>query len=650
MIRNTEYQDAKSSIRDTITLEEVFQPGGILEHQLADYEYRPSQLEMAQSVLAAIRNQQHLCVEAGTGTGKTLAYLIPALFGQKRVIVSTATKNLQEQLFFKDIPLVRELLFPELRVTYMKGRQNYLCRKKFYEEYAQVTLLEGTPGEGKEISEWIQRTETGDRSELSWIRDDSPLWKHLDARSDNCLGQKCSYFEDCYITLMRQKALESDLIVVNHALFFANLALQSDEIGRVLPDFSTLILDEAHGVEDIAANYFGKHVSNYQLDEFCRDLLKVCPEFVDTINELRQYSVSFFEALPSIEGRHSLNLFRTPDDAVVDLRSEITEPFRRLIGVLQRLYHRLQRQVRLPSQVDALLRRLEQLLGDLEETFTLDASDQVYWFERRGRGIFLHVTPVDVAPILQEKLFSRTETVIITSATLTTQNNFEHIKERLGVADSMERIVLKEFDYSQQTILYVPAAFPEPHSPQYFERALHEIRQILAITDGHAFLLFTSFHQMDRVYSALQESPLHPLLRQGDMPKNQLLELFKRTPRAVLCATSSFWQGVDVPGDALRAVIVDKLPFLVPTEPLVAARIHRLEEKGENPFLKYSVPDAIITLKQGLGRLIRSRRDRGILAVIDSRLRTRSYGRLFLESLPNYPLTDNMGELKGFFR
>ena len=639
----------KGSIRDSITLEEIFRPGGILEDRLAGYEYRPSQLEMAQAVLDAIRNHQHLCVEAGTGTGKTLAYLIPALFGRKRVIVSTATKNLQEQLFCKDIPLVRELLFPDLKVTYMKGRQNYLCLKKFYEEDAQARLLGGTPRGGKELSEWVRRTETGDRSELSWIRDDSPLWKHLDARSDTCPGQKCSYFEDCYITRMRQKALESNLIVVNHTLFFANLALQSDEIGRVLPEFSTLILDEAHEVEDIAADHFGKHVSNYQLDEFCRDLLKICPDCADIVDKLRQSSGSFFEALPGQEGRHSFS-FRTPDGAVVDLRSEILEPFRSLLGVLQRLYHHLQRRAGLPSQADALLRRLEQLMGNLEETFTLDASDQVYWFEKRGRGIFLHVTPVDVAPILREKLFSHTETAILTSATLTTQNNFEHIKERLGISDSTERIVLGEFDYSRQTILYVPAAFPEPHSPQYLERALHEIREILAITDGHAFLLFTSFHQMNRVYSALRESLLLPLLRQGDMPKNQLLELFKRTPRAVLCATSSFWQGVDVPGDALRAVIVDKLPFLVPTEPLVAARIRRLEEQGENSFLKYSVPDAIITLKQGLGRLIRSRRDRGILAVIDSRLRTRSYGRLFFESLPNCPLTDNISELKSFFR
>ncbi|MDA2929249.1 ATP-dependent DNA helicase [Acidobacteria bacterium AH-259-O06] len=642
----------KSSTKEGITLDEIFAPGGILQRQLSNYEYRSSQRVMAETVLDAIQNEYPLCVEAGTGTGKTLAYLIPALFSQKRVIVSTATKNLQDQLFFKDIPFIREYLFPDLAVTYMKGRQNYLCLWKFHEQSRQEEVFEGAQGERKALSEWVEKTETGDRSELHWVGDDSLLWRRLDARSETCTGQKCSYFNQCYVTRMRQRALQSDLIVVNHALFFANLALESDEIGRVLPDFSVLILDEAHEVEDIAANHFGKQISSYQIEEFCRDFRKVffdSSEFARRIDEVQDRSAAFFNSFPGLEKRDSLSFYRRPNGSVVDLRTEVLEQFQRFESSLLTLYHSLERQTR-SAEADPLVRRLEQVLATLKEVFNLQDSDNVYWFEKRARGVFLHVTPIDIAPILQEKLFSRADTTIFTSATLATDNNFEYFKERLGIPEPREIILAGEFDYSEQSILYIPRSFPEPRSAHYLPRALREIEEILNITQGHAFLLFTSFAQMDRVYKALSERVSFPLFRQGEMPKNRLLQVFKETPHAVLCATSSFWQGVDVQGEALRVVIIDKLPFLVPTEPLVAARINRLEKEGRNSFLRYSVPEAIITLKQGLGRLIRSRQDRGILAVFDSRLRTRSYGQFFLRSLPNCPLTDNMEDLKKFFR
>lgn len=647
---------SESAIRQSTTLAEIFGPGGILESRLPRYEYRPSQLQMAQAVLEAIQNQHHLCVEAGTGTGKTLAYLIPALFSQKRVIVSTATKNLQEQIFFKDVPFIREHLFADLSVTYMKGRQNYLCLKKFYESAPRG--LEGTAaGQAGHpwgaLSEWVERTETGDRAELDWISDSDRLWSTLDARSDTCLGQKCSHFEQCYITRMRQKALASDIIVVNHALFFAHLALETDEMGRVLPEYSVLILDEAHEIEEIASGYFGKQVSDYQVDEFCRDFQKAFPEgreYARELAEVASRASAFFGSLPGQEGSHSLNFFPGPAGAVVDLRLEIFEGFQSFQNSLKALYHHFQRRSDAPDEADALIRRLEQFISVLEEVFQLDDTENVCWVERRGRGTFLHVTPIEMAPILREILFARTETAILTSATLTADNRFDYLKERVGVPEPTEVIVPAEFDYRRQAILYIPRSMPEPRSPQYFDQALSEIREILVMTEGHAFLLFTSFQQMNQFYRALLEQVPFPLLRQGDMPKNQLLETFKRTSRAVLCATASFWQGVDVQGDALRAVVIDKLPFLVPTEPVVAARIHRLEQQGENPFLKYSVPEAIITLRQGLGRLIRSREDRGILAIFDSRLRTRSYGQLFLKSLPNCPVSDSIGELRSFIR
>ncbi|MGH9339397.1 MAG: ATP-dependent DNA helicase [Acidobacteriota bacterium] len=632
-------------------LKAIFGPGGILARRLPSYEYRPSQLRMAQAVLDAIQRHQHLCVEAGTGTGKSLAYLIPALFARKRVIVSTATKNLQEQLFFKDVPFIRQHVFPDLAVTCMKGRQNYLCLKKFREQTGQEALFGQTEPWQQVLSSWTQETETGDRAELSWISDHDTWWKDMDARSESCMGQKCSHFGECYITRMRQRALESDIIVVNHALFFANLALESDEIGRILPDYSILILDEAHEVEDIAANHLTTQVSNYQVEEFCRDFLKVLGsvEGKERIGALQESAALLFMAFPGGEGRYSLNFYRRPNGLATDLRLEMEESFLRFQSSLEALQHHMERQSELPEEADALVRRLRQLGASLDSIFRRDDPDDVYWFEKRGRGVFLHVTPIDIAPILKERLFDRTDTAILTSATLATQGNFDYVKQRLGIMEPRQTIVAGEFDYSRQAILYIPRAFPEPRAPQYLIRFLREVRQILEMTEGQAFLLFTSFQQMDRVYEALKDSLPYPLLCQGEMPKTQLLEKFKETECAVLCATASFWQGVDVQGDALRAVIIDKLPFLVPTEPVVAARLHRLNSTGRNSFLEYSIPEAIITLKQGLGRLIRSRQDRGILAVMDSRLRTRSYGRLFLESLPNCPVTDNMGDLKNFF-
>ncbi|MEE2822027.1 MAG: ATP-dependent DNA helicase [Acidobacteriota bacterium] len=631
------------------TLEGIFAPGGILESCLPNYEYRPSQLTMAEAVLDAIQNRHHLCVEAGTGTGKTLAYLIPSLFSNKRVIVSTVTKNLQDQLFLKDIPFIRRHLFPDLRVTCMKGRSNYLCLKKLYDQAGDEP--EELQEHWNDLLAWTEKTQTGDRSELNWMGDDDSQWRHLDARSDTCTGQKCPHFGQCYVTRMRQKALESDLIIVNHALFFANLALETDEIGRALPNFSVLILDEAQGVENVATSHFGKQLSNYQMEALCQDFRKLAsemPALFDLIDRVETAATLFFGAFPLSEGRHSLNFYQDPKEGTVDLRNNIGQPCQRLQNALLALLNGLEQYSSRPSEADPLERRLEQTMSTLEEIFNPDPTNNVYWFERRLTGIFLHMNPINIAPALEEHLFSRTDTAIFTSATLTSNDGFKYFKTRLGIPQPREVVTDSEFDYTKQAILYVPN-IPKPNSHDYFSSALHEIHEILAITDGNAFLLFTSFAQMNRVYETLRQTTSFPLLRQGDQSKNHLLNTFRETPHAVLCATSSFWQGIDVPGDTLRAVVIDKLPFLVPTEPMVAARINWLEKRGENSFLQYSVPEATITLRQGLGRLIRSRQDRGILAVLDSRLWSHSYGQLFLQSLPNCPVTDSIGELQRFY-
>ena len=638
--------------RKGFSLDQIFGPEGILSQRLSQYEFRNSQLRMSEAVLEAIGESYHLCVEAGTGTGKTLAYLIPALRSGKRVIVSTATCNLQDQLFFNDIPFIRRHLYPSLAASYMKGRQNYLCLKKFHQADQQGHLLQGARRNWDQLSEWVESTESGDRVELTWLPDGDPLWKDLDARSETCIGQKCDYFDQCYITRMRQEAFQSDVVVVNHALFFSNLAIENDEVGKILPDSSIVILDEAHELERIASDHFGKRVSNYQLEELCRDLEALffdSPSDRRNAADLRTRSSAFFDSLPGSQGRYSLNLSPSaPPVGFLDIPATSIRLFQRLKKALLVLFHGLSRRSERPPETSALCRRLEQLTEDLDRIFQ-SSADQVVWLDRRGRGTFLHQTPINIAPILEEKLFARTETAILTSATLTTGGSFHYVKDRLGLSDSRDLKLPGEFDYRSQAILYIPSAFPVPRSADYLRRAVVEIREILKMTRGHAFLLFTSFEQMNRVHEALQEDP-YPLLLQGEAPKEELLKRFKATEGAVLCATASFWQGVDVRGDALRAVIIDKLPFPVPSEPIVAARSRSLEQRGENAFLGYSLPEAIITLKQGLGRLVRSRRDRGLLAVLDTRLRTRRYGRFFLESLPNCPVTDSMEAVRNFFR
>lgn len=634
-------------------IDEIFRPAGLLDRSLADYEFRPSQLAMAHAVLDSIHHRKHLCVEAGTGTGKTLAYLIPALFSDKRVVISTATKNLQDQIVYKDIPFLKSHLHAGIAATCMKGRQNYICLKKFRDLGEQGTLLEAARMDRMRLEDWVAGTETGDRAELDWLADDDPVWRTLDARSDTCAGVKCPLYEECFITRMRRKAQESDVIIVNHALFFANLALKTDEIGQIVPDFGTAILDEAHEIEDIAASHFGRQFSSYQLDELVRDFqrsFQSLPSHAARLSAAWEAGVRFFAACPPVTGKHSLNYFRHPNLGVSDLREVLADEYSAFRASLESLYHPLLAERELPADGESLIRRLDVVRNSLDSIFECDDPDQVYWFERRGRGLFFRITPIHMARVLRSELFDNVDNVVLTSATLSIDGGFDYVRERLGIPDPAELIVPSEFDYAQQTVLYVPRSFPEPRSPAYLDRFVHDVTRILGITRGHAFLLFTSFQQMNAVFERISGTLPYPLLRQGERPKATLLEEFRQRPGAVLLATASFWQGVDVRGDALRAVMIDKLPFQVPTEPVVAARIQHLKQEGQDPFETYSVPEAVITLKQGLGRLIRSRQDRGILAVFDSRLRTRSYGQRFLRSLPNCPLTDNMGTLENFYR
>ena len=664
-----------------ISLHQFFAPGGVLSQKHPAYEFRRGQLQMAQAVEQSLSERRHLIVEAGTGTGKTLAYLVPVIRSGKRVIISTGTKNLQEQLFYKDVPFLEQALFTDassgsrLSVCYMKGRNNYLCRKKLYDLTDQPVLsgLEEIE-QYRAIAAWEKNTSTGDRAELAELPEASLLWHKLDARADACTGQKCSQFERCFITEMRRRAMESDIIIVNHHLFFADLAIKLQAEGApdagILPEAAAVIFDEAHELEDVAGNYFGISVSNLRVDELARDVERSIQQnkmssasLSGALGNLRERSQLFFSVLPAGEGRFAFETRREFLEENGDEFVALNQAFTRLAGELEGLQQK-------PEEVFNFIRRSQEIQVQL--AFALESEDRntVFWIERRGRfgsprrnpaaenspdqfqgrqHVFLQATPIDVGPILQECLWSNLECAVLTSATLAVGGGFEYIRRRLGMEHARELVLPSHFEYERQAVMYVPPDLPDPRTPQFTLKAAESIRKVLEITRGRAFVLFTSYAQMNDTYQRLLGEIEFPMLRQGDAPKSALLEEFRLTPNAVLFATSSFWQGVDVQGDQLSCVIIDRLPFAVPSDPVVAARVKAIDADGGNAFFQYQVPAAVITLKQGFGRLIRSLHDRGLLVLLDNRILKKQYGRTFVDSLPNYKKTTELRVVEEFF-
>jgi ATP-dependent DNA helicase DinG len=638
---------------EAITMAEIFGPGGLLAKRHPAYEFRRSQLEMAEIAEEAFRRRQHALVEAGTGTGKTLAYLIPAIQSGRRVVVSTATKSLQEQLFFKDVPFIQKHFAPDLKVALMKGRSNFLCRQK-------VHLMEGQPvlkGMDEidwfaQIRDWEKLTETGDRSELNFLPDDAELWGRLDARRETCTGQKCPEFQRCFLTWMHQRAHEADLIIVNHHLFFADLALRQDDFGSILPEYSAVVFDEAHEIEDVASDYFGRQISSYRFEELARDAehaLRVtklaAATMLKRIAQLRERARGFFETFPEREGRFP---FEHAERAA--FLEQNREAYTGLAGAAERLETEIAALVTKPEEILAIARRAAELRRELAFLLESEERNYVYWFERRGKGVFLAATPIDVSQILRERLFDAFDTVLLTSATLAVGGRFDFLKQRLGLEAPREAVLPAEFDFRSQALLYIPAALPDVRNAAFAARAAEEVARILEITEGRAFCLFTSTSQMRDICERVGKLVKFPLLLQGTAPRSALLERFRRTPNAVLMATASFWQGVDVPGAQLSCVIIDRLPFAVPSDPVVAARVRALEADGRNAFAEYQVPEAVLALKQGFGRLIRSRSDRGVLAILDNRIQRMQYGRIFIESLPGYGVTQDLADVKRFMQ
>jgi ATP-dependent DNA helicase DinG len=646
---------------------DAFGPGGAIATALPGFEARQAQLQMASAVAEVFAEGGVLLAEAGTGTGKTLAYLVPAILSRHRVLVSTGTKNLQEQIFFKDLPLLRESLEIPFSATYMKGRGNYLCLHRFADLRDSGIHSQDEAHVIELIEAWRKGTATGDRAEIEELPEDLPFWNDISASAENCIGSDCPQYHDCFVTKMRQRAAESDVVIVNHHLLCADAAVRQSAYGEVIPSCDYAIVDEAHQLEDVATQYFGIAVSNYRLDDLARDVDKAVSarlisdadrehEIRHDVERLRDHARTFFGALQMIRfdapgGGGAFGLAGT--ESRVRIRAQqlarVWDDAQHLIGALQALEADLALTPAAPEDVLALARRAAEVRSNVDFLMRADDPTYVYFLEVRGRGTFLRAAPIDVSDIVRELLLDQMKASVLTSATLAVDGSFEYVRNRLGIKRAREVRLDSEFDYTRQAILYLPPHMPDPRSREFGAAAAREVVEILKRTQGRAFVLFTSYANLRDVQAIAASELPYPLLVQGDAPRSTLLREFKVTPNAVLLATSSFWQGVDVVGEALSCVVIDKIPFASPGDPITAARIEAINAEGRSAFGEYQIPLAILTLQQGLGRLIRHRTDRGVLAILDPRLRTMGYGRRFLASMPAAPVTQRIDDIERFF-
>lgn len=635
---------------------EWFGPSSPISQTLPGYEYREAQQAMAVAVAQVFRDGGELLVEAGTGTGKTLAYLIPAALSGQRVVISTGTKNLQEQLFYKDIPLVRKALKIPFSACLMKGRGNYLCRSRYAQFSMQPKFRFFEESEHFDrLHQWANVTKTGDRSEIPGVPERLDFWSGISARSENCIGKDCGDFDQCYVTQLRQRAAESELIVVNHHLLFADLQVRLGSYGEVIPEYDFVVLDEAHQLEDIATQYFGLTVSSARVEELLRDIQTtwetrassgaLLRKSIQSLKRCRSISQQFFESFRAREDRYRITPATTSRQQRDD-QDKLNEALRRVRAELDTIPD--------PDESSiALARRASEIELDLQSILNASDPENVSWCESRERSRALRSSPINVADRIRDTLLETKRAIVMTSATLAVEGSFDYVTSRLGTRTERQHVLPSPFDYHDQALLYLPRHLPAPRDASFQREATVEIRRILAASRGRAFLLFTSFANLHAVRRALTEDKQKPfgfpVLVQGDAPRGELLEQFRETPGAVLFGTSSFWEGVDVVGEQLSAVVIDKLPFAVPGDPLISARIDWLESRGGNGFRDYQVPMAILSLKQGLGRLIRSRRDRGIVSILDSRLASSSYGERFLASMPPFQRTHEIADVERFF-
>jgi len=636
------------SRRSNASARELLGPDGPFASEVANFAPRQGQQDMAEAVEEAIADGQMLIAEAGTGTGKTFAYLVPALRSGKRVIVSTGTKTLQDQLFHRDLPRVRDVLGARVRTSLLKGRANYLCLYRLEQTHKEGRLASREQvSHLQSIRAWAQRTGSGDRGEFAEVPEDSPLWPRVTSTTENCLGAECPMFGDCFVVKARRAAQEADLVVVNHHLLFADMAIKQEGFGEILPGAHAFVLDEAHQIPELAGVFFSTSVTSRQFTELASDALAECGSVTGALASLQ----APIEAVAPLAKRVRLALDRLPAKgafAQIDADAGATAELRALAEVLHALADALSSQAERSRGMASVHERAEALCRRLTDVLDGDGNEWVHWYELSPHGFSLHATPLDLAAPLRLLREQSHASWIFTSATLSVAGDFDHFARQLGLDDPVALSLASPFDFRRQALAYLPKGLPDPSAPDYTERVVALARPVIDAARGRTFVLFTSHRALKRAAELLGDLPF-PLFVQGTAPRHQLLTEFRESGNGVLLGAASFWEGVDVAGEALSCVIIDKLPFAAPDDPVLVARLNALRDAGGNPFFDWQVPAAVIALKQGSGRLIRDVSDRGVLMLCDPRLTSRAYGKLFLKSLPPMPITRELADVKAFF-
>lgn len=623
---------------------------GALARHIENFAPRVAQQEMALAVEQAIQDNHVLVTEAGTGTGKTFAYLVPALMSGKKIVISTGTKTLQDQLFHRDIPTVRDALNIPITIALLKGRANYLClhrlelageKSRFKKSDLRV--------QWQQVRDWQVQTSSGDIAECSVLSEDAMIWSAVTANADNCLGQDCPSYNDCYMFKARKRAQQADIIVVNHHLLLADMALRDDGVGEVLPSANAFIIDEAHQLPEAAAQFFGLRLSSRQLNELANDAiaehLKHAKEhkMIHTAaQDLQKATADLRLALGSSSQRGSWQALQKQDKLEAALKN-LAEKISGLEDALEPAAERERGLEHCFKRAQAFSLLLPQLTGQPQE-------DSVQWFETHRRSFSFHLTPMEVADTFDSHIKSSSAAWIFSSATLAVGDKFDHFSNRMGLGEPITHRWDSPFDFEQQALMYVPTAMPEPNSRDYTQAVIEKALPVIEASTGGVFILFTSHRALQEAERLLEQRTSHPLFVQGSVPRSELLKKFREHGQGVLLGTASFWEGIDVRGEALTCVIIDKLPFASPDDPVLKARIDAMRKEGQNPFMTFQLPSAVLSLKQGAGRLIRDNDDYGVLMLCDPRLYSKPYGRLFLKSMPVMPRCRTIDEVQAFYQ
>ncbi len=631
------------------TPEHMLSDDGALAKLIPDFSSRPQQIELAKAIAQAFSEQQSMICEAGTGTGKTFAYLVPALLSGAKVVISTGTKHLQDQLYLRDLPLVHKSLGVPVNIALLKGRANYLCLHHLaLSESGNPYLDKQSISYLTDVRQWAQHTTHGDLAELSHIPEDASVRSIVTSTTENCLGQECDFYEKCHLFRARRHANDADLLVVNHHLFFADLALRDQGYGELLPTADMVIFDEAHQLPDLASMFFSQTLTSRQMLELLRDSKAAyfeeaadLPEFLEKLDAVEKSVRDLRLAFGRNEQR--LGWLELKD------KQQIKTAFSELMENSHDLHTTLEDFAGRGKSLENCCKRVANILNMLNSYLESGSVKYIQWLETRGSGFLLHQTPLDIAETFQTHMQEYNCQSIYTSATLTVNNNFKHFAGQLGLDEVPAKSWESPFNFRKQALLYLPQNLPDPREQGYTEQVIEQALPVLALTRGHAFILFTSHRALKLAAELIKHKTDYPVLVQGDAPRTELLDKFRQTRHAVLLGTSSFWEGVDVKGQALSCVIIDKLPFAAPGDPVLQARMRMMEEQGRNPFMEYQLPEAVLILKQGIGRLIRDKNDYGVLMICDPRLKTKSYGRIFLNSLPAMNQTHELSEVDAFF-